>query len=587
MIQLPPPSRLEQAKAWIDDRTGLITAFHRAMNEPIPGGASLWRTLGMATAFFVGVEFLTGLLLAFYYAPSAASAWASTAFIQDELTMGWFVRGVHSFGSIALIVLAGLHLLQVVLFGAYKRPREVNWLVGLALMLLLLGFALSGYGLPWDQAGYWAKLVETSILSTTPVVGPLLERLVQGGSQYGNYTVLHFYAAHVFVLPALLMGLMGLHVYLARRHRPTPAFWMDPHTIVARTEPYFPGQALRDLLLFAAALAVVIGFVVVKGGAALEPPADAASNYMARPEWYALPLYQLRMYFEGPLEIVATMVIPGIVGALVFGLPFLDRSPHLSPAKRPVVMGAVMFGLFATSVLTTLSLRKDAADESFQRHRAEVEAEGLRARRLAARGVLPSGGIDVFKNDPQYAVLTLYKEKCGSCHGLTGQGGDEGPDFADYNSRAWINAFLKDPQGPLFMGPAKKGDKGMKPVEGTEEELALLTELVYAETGAPDVKADVVAKAKEAELFSEKDCDSCHYIEEDDKELGNSGPNLFQRGTVEYVARLIEAPDHELMYGEKSDMPGFAGKLSAEQIRDLAAFIVGLRKTSGVPAAAP
>lgn len=574
--------------AWLQDRTGIPGALAALMNQPVPGGASLWHALGAASALMVGVEFLTGVLLAFYYAPSAATAWASTAFIQDQLTMGWFVRGLHSFGSVALIVLSGLHMLAMVLLGAYKKPRELNWIVGILLLLLLLGFALSGYGLPWDQAGYWAKLVETSILGATPVVGPLLERVVQGGSQYGNYTVVHFYAVHVFVLPALLLLFLGLHLALVFRHRLTPHWRLPPAAVAAQTEPYFPGQALRDLSLFGTSLLFVIIFVVARGGAALEPPADGASNYMARPEWYAIPLYQLRMYFEGPLEIVATMIIPGLVGAVVFALPFLDRSPYLSPAKRPLVTMGMVGGLVVTAALTALSLRKDAADQAFQKQRAEVHAESLRARELARLGVLPAGGAEVWKNAPRFEVISLYKEKCGSCHGTTGQGGDEGPDFYDYNSRAWILGFLKDPQGHLYMGPAKKNpEKAMKPVEGTDEELAMLTELMYAETGARDVNQALVAKAKEADLFSEKDCDSCHYIEEEDKDLGNSGPNLFQRGTVDYVVRLIEAPDHETMYGEKAKMPGFAGKLTAEQIRSLAEYIVAMGKPAEADAPLP
>jgi ubiquinol-cytochrome c reductase cytochrome b subunit len=290
------------------------------------------------------------------------------------------------------------------------------------------------------------------------------------------------------------------------------------------------------------------------------------------------------MYFEGPLEVLATMVIPGIVGAIVFALPFLDRSHSLSPWKRPLVTAGLVASLAITGVLTTLSLRKDARDEAFQKHRAEVAIEGLRARELAKRGVLPTGGIDVYKNDPQFEVLSLYKEKCGNCHGLAGQGGDEGPDFLDYNSRSWILAFLKDPQGRLFMGPAKK-KKGMKPVEGTEEELAALAEVVYAQTGATDVKPELIKMANDDELFSEKDCDSCHYIDEGDKDLGNAGPNLFERGTIDYVVRVIEAPEHEALYGEKAKMPGFKGKLTPVQIRQLAEFIVGLKKPSATAAA--
>src|SRR5262249_48665069 len=148
------------------------------------------------------------------------------AYIQDQLAFGWFVRGLHSFGSSALIVVTGLHLLQVLLFGAYKAPRELNWIVGLGLLGVVVALALSGYLLPWDQKGYWAKLVEATILGSTPLVGPALQRLVQGGSAFGNLTLTHAFAAHALVLPLLLGGLLVLHVYLFRRHGHTPRWTM-------------------------------------------------------------------------------------------------------------------------------------------------------------------------------------------------------------------------------------------------------------------------------------------------------------------------------------------------------------------------
>jgi ubiquinol-cytochrome c reductase cytochrome b subunit len=559
---------------WLEDRTGLPSALDRCFEHPIPGGARLWHALGATAAFLILLEFVTGIFLAFYYSPSATAAWASTAFIQDGLTLGWFVRGLHSFGSAALIVVTGLHLLQVLIIGAYKKPRELNWILGLLMLLLVVGFAISGYGLPWDQAGYWAKLVETSIIGTSPVIGPVLERIMQGGSRYGNYTVVHFYALHVFVLPAALMALLVLHIRLSRRHGLTPHWRMTPAAVVARTEPYFPGQAFRDVALSAATLAVVAFMVWTKHGASLEGPADPASTYMARPEWYAIPLYQLRMYFEGPAEIVATMIIPGIAGGLAMALPFIDRSPVRDPMKRMPVMMGTAAGLVGMTVLSGLAMRKDAGDPAFQKFRAKVEQEAAAARMWARQGVLPEGGTAVFKNDPEYQVRALFAEKCGNCHALTGQGGDEGPDFRDYNSRAWILGFLKDPQGPLYMGPAKKGDKGMKPVEGTPEEVAMLAELVYAETGAKDVDVKLVEAAREKDLFSEKDCDSCHYIGEEDMELGNSGPNLFGRGNLAYVVRVIEDPAHERLYGDKAKMPDFGGKLTPAQIEALAKFVI-------------
>ena len=299
----------------------------------------MWHTLGAVAAGLFVLEAVTGILLATVYTPSVTGAWASVAYIQDQLTLGWFVRGLHSFGSSALIVVAGLHLLQVLLFGAYRRPRELNWMVGLALFGVVALFALSGYLLPWDQKGYWAKLVEATIAGSAPIVGGPTQKLIQGGGAFGNLTLTRAYAFHAMALPALLTGLLVLHIYLFRRHGYTPKWSLSPQDAAARAVPAWPDQAVRNAVVGALVWGVVAVAVIARHGAALESPADPTSSYLARPEWYALPLFQLRMFFEGPLEIVATMIIPGIVTALAFALPFLDRGRTQPPARSAAGAG--------------------------------------------------------------------------------------------------------------------------------------------------------------------------------------------------------------------------------------------------------
>jgi ubiquinol-cytochrome c reductase cytochrome b subunit len=334
-------------------------------------------------------QVVTGLMLMATYTPSTVGAWSSVFYIQYKLTGGWFVRGLHSFGSSALIVVAGLHLLQVLLFGAYRRPRELNWMLGLCLFGLCLLFALSGYLLPWDQKGYWAKLVEATITGSAPFAGPTLQQLIQGGSAFGNLTLAHAYAAHAMLLPLLLFGLIGLHIYLARRHGLTPKWTLSSEAAAARATSFWPDQAARNAAMGTLAVVVVTIFVVARHGASLESPADPASSYLARPEWYALPLFQLRMYFDGPLEIVATMLIPGIAGGLVFALPFLDRAPTNAPAARPRVMAAAGFALLAMAALSIISLAKDARDPAYAKARAEEESRADTARLLARKGMPP------------------------------------------------------------------------------------------------------------------------------------------------------------------------------------------------------
>jgi ubiquinol-cytochrome c reductase cytochrome b subunit len=571
----PPPAPTAPTRrflAWLDQRTGYSVVAKLLLDQNIPGGASWWYSIGALLVFLLALEASTGILLAAFYAPSVTTAWASTAFIQDTLTFGWFIRGLHSFGSSALIALAGLHLLQVLVFGAYRAPREVNWIVGLGMLGFLLAFALSGYGLPWDEKGYWAKQVETSIIGTVPVVGAYLETLLVGGTNYGNYTLTHFFALHTLALPALLLVLLAVHLFLVRRHGVTPRWGRAEVDLTRSSQTYWPYQAARDAVACGGTFVALALLVMSTHGADLEGPADPAGSYQARPEWYSLALYQLRKYFEGPLEIVATLAIPGAVTLLLVALPWLDRAAGRDPRQRIVVLAGALVGVGALGLLSYLPLRRDAQDQSYQQARAEVRLRATRARELAKEGVLPEGGPAVFRNDPAHQARELWREHCSTCHSFSGQPGppdrEGGPDFKGYNTRAWIEGFLRNPDGPLYMGAAKL-EKGMRPVEGTDEELRALTELVYAETGATDVVRPLVERA--APLLSEKDCDSCHDF---DGTSESSGPNLKGRGTLAWVTDVITFAGHKRLFGSRNKMPRFGGKLTEEEIAHLARFVM-------------
>src|SRR5215510_11331904 len=173
---------LRHISDWFEERTGYRGVMKHALEEPVLGGASLAYVFGSVLLFLLLLQMTTGLLLAFYYAPSSTDAWASVAHIEDQVTMGWLVRGLHHHGASAMVIVAGLHLLQVAVWGAYKRPREMNWIIGVLLLGLILAFALTGYLLPWDQTGYWATKVATGIAGSSPLIGDQLKEALQGGN---------------------------------------------------------------------------------------------------------------------------------------------------------------------------------------------------------------------------------------------------------------------------------------------------------------------------------------------------------------------------------------------------------------------
>src|SRR5881296_1664546 len=221
---------------WLDRRTGWRGIAREGLYENVPGG-SRWRYVwGSTLTFALAVQFITGIFLWMAYSPSSQTAWESVYYIQDEMVGGWLLRGLHHYTAQIMTVLLVLHLMQVVIDGAYKAPREVNFWFGLILLQLVLALSLTGYLLPWDQKGYWATKVATSILSIFPGIGPEIQKLIIGGSEYGHHTLTRFFALHAGVLPAMVILLLVGHIYLFRRFgltakepltRPDVTFWPD------------------------------------------------------------------------------------------------------------------------------------------------------------------------------------------------------------------------------------------------------------------------------------------------------------------------------------------------------------------------
>jgi mono/diheme cytochrome c family protein len=220
-------------------------------------------------------------------------------------------------------------------------------------------------------------------------------------------------------------------------------------------------------------------------------------------------------------------------------------------------------------VLGVTAVAKDARDPAYTKARAEEKARTETARRLALKGV-PADG-NVLRNDPMYHAREIWDERCAGCHGLAGAGGEKAPDLKNYNSRAWIRGFLTNPEGALYMGPAKI-EKGMRAVESTPEEMDALVEYVYAETGAPDV--DTAKAGRGRDLLSPKDCDTCHDL---DGEGENDGPNLKGRGTAKWVAGVIADAGHPLLFTDRNKMPKFRGKLTPEEIDQMTTFVLALK----------
>ena len=215
------PSRLQRIAAypidWLEERSGLIGATRWFMYRKVPADISWAQTLGFATLTAFLVQALTGAILAMYYKPDPNSAYESIQYITNDLTLGWLVRGMHRWGASVFIILMFLHMGRVFLFGAYKYPRELNWIIGVMLLALGLLEGFTGYLLPWDNTAYWATVVGINLNGTAPFLGPFLAQFLQGGAQITAETLTRFYAIHMLLLPGAIFALIGLHMYLVVR----------------------------------------------------------------------------------------------------------------------------------------------------------------------------------------------------------------------------------------------------------------------------------------------------------------------------------------------------------------------------------
>jgi ubiquinol-cytochrome c reductase cytochrome b subunit len=350
---------------WVDDRMGVQRMLHEALYERIPSGARFRYVTGSMLVFAFATQAITGIFLWMAYSPSSQTAYESTYYIQHEMAGGWLLRGIHHFMAQAMVVVMALHLLQVVWDGAYRKPREFNYWIGLVLMQIVLGLGLTGYLLPWDQKGYWATNVATNLATLVPVFGKQIQQLAIGGTEYGHHTLTRFFAMHTGVLPALLVAFLVAHIAGFRRHGITAK--ITP----GRADEYFwPKQVLFDAIGCAVLLTIVLLLVVhfnVGGaltgtlppehrGAELGAPADPAEAYSAaRPEWYYLFLFQFLKYFPGKSEIWGAIIIPGIVMGVLFLLPLIGRLKHGHTFNRAFIILLLM----GAGILTLLAYSED------------------------------------------------------------------------------------------------------------------------------------------------------------------------------------------------------------------------------------
>jgi ubiquinol-cytochrome c reductase cytochrome b subunit len=475
---VPPGNASEQRKGrlflWFDRRMGLTRLLHEALDEPIPGGARFAYVFGSGLLFILISQIITGVFLALYYVPSADHAHTTVAYITKEVTAGSLLRSLHAYGSSAMVLVLILHVTQTFLYGSYKGRRELLWISGCVLLILVLGMAFTGYLLPWDQKAYFATTVGTNIASEIPVIGGGIKRLMRGGNEMGTLTVSRFFVAHVFLIPGAIFACIALHVYLFRKAGAAGPVGEDPFLPRQKAESFYPRQLLMDLglvSLLIAALGILAHFMPVELGPKANP---ADTHYLPRPEWYYVPVFQWLKYWPGSLAVVGILVIPTLIAALFVGLPFVDRRRERRPWRRPVAVGAftiVLLSLVSLSLVSRYSDRHDPAvvqqlavqrEETRRFMEAPFEPE-MSASSLAAS--IPVVDPMVLKGKGIYEA-----NACSACHGEGGIGSAVAPRLIGVGAR-----FTPDRIAAMLRQPtARMTASGMRSVEVTDDEMKAL-----------------------------------------------------------------------------------------------------------------
>ncbi len=590
-------SRRERLVSWWDERTDMRAHIRERAIHGRAVRATWGRTIApLVVALFIA-EAITGVALMTAYAPDARDAWASVHFLTYRLPGGWLVRGLHHAASDALVVVALALVIESVARRRYRKPGEVAYWAGLLTFALVLLLAVTGRALPWDQFGYWARQVELNIVAGVPG-GSVIQAVAQGGSELGTLTILRFFALHVALLPFLLL--------LVLRWRQRLVWHVEAQAATSfRGSASAYGQAARNMALVLVFTVILFGWVIATRGTGLDAPADPTSDYPARPEWYLLPLFELRHLVHGSKEVLALAGVQIVVGAFLVLTPMLDRREPPSRVARILTAAPLALLLLGTIALGVLSARDDSRDAAFQKAKAKAAARATIARTLAMNGVPPQGALAMMQDDPELRGEATFAQSCASCHALGDLGElakSNAPSLDGWATEAWILAMLHDPdnahrfgktpyktQMPSMDTPPATPDPDAPPFKAMSADDLKATAAFLAsqadepgEVPAPsatrqNAEARQRAMARGEAIVSQQ-CTSCHLWKGQGDDGGQGlAPELFGYASVAWVRAQVANPANPATYREnaldpekKGHMPRFDTELSPADVDGVA-----------------
>ena len=416
---------IRRVGTWLDERLKLGATIRETVTHPVPRKSASWfYVFGSAALTVFMLQVVTGILLALIYVPSAGEAWNSLQTLNHSISLGWFIRALHGWGSNFMIAIVLVHMTQVFLFGAYKYPRELTWILGVFLLLVTLGMGFTGQVMRFDQDAYWGLGIGASIVSRVPLIGPGLVTLVLGGPTIAGATLSRFFAMHVFVIPGLLIAFVTLHVLLVLKlginEWPMPGrvvrretYVRDYEALVHRDgEPFVPGAVWKDMVFSGVMLLGIVACAAFFGpfGPGGQPDPTIIQT-APRPDFFFLWLYAVLSFLPPAAETPLLMIGPVIAIALLLGLPFFAGEGEKSWRRRPVAVLTILLTAVALGALTQLGLHTPWSPVM-----DAWSGDPIPARFLVKRTALERRG-----------ALVLQAKQCRNCHSLDGTGGRRGP----------------------------------------------------------------------------------------------------------------------------------------------------------------
>jgi ubiquinol-cytochrome c reductase cytochrome b subunit len=475
---------------WLEHRLQLEAPVKDAVTHPVPRKtASWWYVFGSASAVLLMLQIATGILLGLVYSPSAAHAWDSLQVLNHDLPLGWFLRAMHGWGSNFMVAVVMIHMAQVFLFGAYKYPRELTWVLGVFMLLMTLGMAFTGQVLRFDQDAYWGLGIGASIMGRVPLIGGPLVDLLLGGPMINGATLTRFFALHVFVIPGALLVFTALHVWMVIKlginEWPMPGRIVRRETYIAEYHalthhdglPFFPSAVWKDLVFSAAILTAVAFCAVVFGpygpsGA----PDPTIINTVPKPDFFFLWIYTVLSYLPADMETPFLLIVPPIAVAILVALPFVAGVGEKSWWRRPVAVFTVMFLAICFGVFTHLGTYTPWSPIMNAWSGAPVPVELLKNR-----SPLERQGANVFQ-----------QKQCRNCHQLGGLGGQRGPALDTVATRLTEDQLIRQ----VLQGGGNMPAYGaaLSPAETTALVAYLKTLRPHYQAPAADASRRVVAQ---------------------------------------------------------------------------------------------